>query len=302
MSIEHDAWLREALRHAPDAQLGPPPSLSEAILREARAKARPSARVSTPVAWWRWLARPPVAAGFASVMVAVLVGLMWREGPPEEAAPMAPPPSAPVAAPPVPAAPVATPAPAPEVRAEAKTAPMRSPKAAAPRQRVAREAAAPAPTAAPPVVAAAPAPAPAAQAQRRAAPLAQERADNAPAVATAGALADARSAGPIESLRRTIASEPQRWTWQRDGGEPRPWNDAIAAWLAQLDAATTAGWQPAAAPDRAPLAELRLLRDGQLLHSWRIDSDGVRWNANRTATLSPAALDALRASLAQAAR
>ena len=292
MSIEHDAWLREALRHAPDAQIEPPASLSEAILREARAKVRDApARTTRPTSWWRWLTRPQVAVGFASLMVAVLVGLMWREGPPEEPAPMALPSA------PVPAAPVATPPPAPEVRAEAKTAPALKPKAAAPRQRVAPEAAPPAPTPAPPALAAAPAP----QAQRRAATLAQERADNVPS-AMAGALADARSASPIESLRRTIASEPQRWTWQRDGGEVQPWNDAIAAWMAQLDAATAAGWQAAAAPDRAPLAELRLLRDGQLLHTWRIDSDGVRWNANRTAALSPATLDALRASLAQAAR
>src|SRR5438046_5171871 len=37
---EHDAWLREALRHAPDAGVAPPPSVSEMILREAQAKAR----------------------------------------------------------------------------------------------------------------------------------------------------------------------------------------------------------------------------------------------------------------------
>ena len=37
---EHDAWLREALRHAPDASASPPPSLSDAILAEARAAAR----------------------------------------------------------------------------------------------------------------------------------------------------------------------------------------------------------------------------------------------------------------------
>ena len=39
-SGEHDAWLREALRHAPDASASPPPSLRDAILAEARAAAR----------------------------------------------------------------------------------------------------------------------------------------------------------------------------------------------------------------------------------------------------------------------
>ena len=34
---ERDAWLREALRHAPDADLAPPALLSLAILREAHA-------------------------------------------------------------------------------------------------------------------------------------------------------------------------------------------------------------------------------------------------------------------------
>ena len=36
---EHDAWLREALRHAPDAGASPPPSLRDAILAAARAGA-----------------------------------------------------------------------------------------------------------------------------------------------------------------------------------------------------------------------------------------------------------------------
>jgi glutamate N-acetyltransferase/amino-acid N-acetyltransferase len=33
--IERDAWLRAALRHAPDADAAPPPALRQAILREA---------------------------------------------------------------------------------------------------------------------------------------------------------------------------------------------------------------------------------------------------------------------------
>ena len=112
---EHDAWLREALRHAPDATAAPPLSLREAILAEARAATRtvphsaPSISLVDRFAeFWSWLARPPVAAGFASVMAATLVGLMWWDRPMDEAMPQPRPP--PVAT--TPAIPAATPAPA----------------------------------------------------------------------------------------------------------------------------------------------------------------------------------------------
>ncbi len=99
---ERDAWLREALRHAPDSGATPPSVLSDAILAEARAAAaRPTTRLSTRgdvrrastnpfLAFWSWLARPPVAAGFASVMAATLVGLMWWDRPMDEALPRPP--------------------------------------------------------------------------------------------------------------------------------------------------------------------------------------------------------------------
>ncbi|HSI48790.1 MAG TPA: hypothetical protein VLA61_11000 [Ideonella sp.] len=90
-----DAYLQSALKHAPDALNGPPPALSEAILREAQAKARdPRPAPPTParVGWWDWLRRPSAASGFAGLMLAVLVGLMWRDhagdlGPLQEPAP-----------------------------------------------------------------------------------------------------------------------------------------------------------------------------------------------------------------------
>ena len=84
---ERDAWLSEALRHAPDAQAAPSSALSDAILRQARAAtnaAHTPAKAPARSPWaatWDWLARPPVAAGFASVMVATLVGLMWWDQP-----------------------------------------------------------------------------------------------------------------------------------------------------------------------------------------------------------------------------
>ena len=96
---EHDAWLRQALRHAPDATVAPPSALREAILAEARAAVR-AGRAAAPGAsfadrlagFWSWLARPPVAAGFASVMAATLVGMMWWDRPMDTS--LAPPPAA----------------------------------------------------------------------------------------------------------------------------------------------------------------------------------------------------------------
>jgi hypothetical protein len=91
---EHDAWLRQALRHAPDAAAAPPQALREAILAEARSavqpRRRPASRPSLAdraAAFWSWLAWPAVAAGFASVMAATLVGLMWWDQPMDETLP-----------------------------------------------------------------------------------------------------------------------------------------------------------------------------------------------------------------------
>ena len=42
---ERDAWLREALRHAPDAAAGPPAALRESILTQARAATAPRSAV-----------------------------------------------------------------------------------------------------------------------------------------------------------------------------------------------------------------------------------------------------------------
>ena len=89
---DRDAWLVQALRHAPDTQAAPPPTLDDAILREARAAAhagppvaakgaaqlRGSQRSSNALATaWAWVARPQVAAGFASVVVAAVLGMSW---------------------------------------------------------------------------------------------------------------------------------------------------------------------------------------------------------------------------------
>jgi hypothetical protein len=100
---ERDAWLRAALRHAPDAGAEPPATVRDAILREARAaSAQPPARAGAATtgaradasgarapggigaalaAFWDWLARPAVAAGFASVVAATVIGMMWWDRP-----------------------------------------------------------------------------------------------------------------------------------------------------------------------------------------------------------------------------
>jgi len=136
-----DPWLAQALRHAPDARAAPPPELSARILREARAAEVPMAAptADTPraapfaqAARWPWLraawealARPSVAAGFASVLLATVVGVMWRDRLLDEALPR-PEPSARPAAPAM--ATSGTPAPeveaaTPPVLAAPKTAP-----------------------------------------------------------------------------------------------------------------------------------------------------------------------------------
>jgi hypothetical protein len=120
--VPHDPWLREALRHAPDADAGPPPKLNDTILRMGRAAVAPRPAPAPPrpptlaqrlLAAWDWLARPPVAAGFASVMVATVVGVMWWGRPIEEALPPREA-SVPEAQAPAPAVVAAAPAPAVE--------------------------------------------------------------------------------------------------------------------------------------------------------------------------------------------
>lgn len=124
-----DAWLSQALRHAPDADAVPPSAVSAAILAEARAAiARPTSSsprgaparggtfADTLRACWDALARPPVAAAFASVMAATIVGLMWWDRPMDDTLPRPPSTAAErkIAAPPEPSAPASlnTPAPA----------------------------------------------------------------------------------------------------------------------------------------------------------------------------------------------
>lgn len=136
VDAERDAWLSEALRHAPDADVAPPAALSDMILREAQTKAKPSAPLAKPRPsfWtrvWVWTAQPAVGAGLASVMVASLVGAMFWDRPPEENTPRSLPEVA------VTPAPVATP-----VQKEAPAAPMAEQAKQAPPSTVASDTAA----------------------------------------------------------------------------------------------------------------------------------------------------------------
>ena len=350
---ERDAHLRAALRHAPDAQLQPPHALSELILKEARAKARDAAapapaprRPRSSV--WDWLARPSVATGFAGVMVATLVGLMWWDQPMDEAMPRPPAPAtapastpAPVVPPP-PAAPPAepiteaarpAPTPQPTQAAQRKSVPVAKPAppaAPAPELAAREEAAAPvvvgaaqpAREAAPPVALAAPPPAPAptttadaatagAAAMSRAKSLDESKRQRSMASADTlnkaakGEAREAEARNSIAQVRAAIAAEPTRWAWQRNGAAAQGMNDAVYAWLAQLESATGTRWQTRAESDTtAPLGrELRLLRDGRVQYSLRLSEQGVWWESGQNAwraELTAAQLAELQTALDQA--
>ena len=338
-----DAHLRAALRHAPDAQLQAPPQLSERILKEARAKARDPMPVATPApSWarraWDWLARPAVATGFAGVMAATLVGLMWWDQPMDEAIPRSPAPTAaPIAArPPVAPMPdvsgVERSPPTPQVTtSRPKPEPVRKKSEGAPRHTATESATVGAARSAPPTTppeVPAPTPAPAApplsfptDATRES--LAKARVTEEETKREHSSMAPAeplsrRSAAKVQlnesrlqaegeaytrvaSVRAAIAAEPARWTWQLDNSDARPLNDALDAWLAQLDAATTTRWQSVEAVAQRSGRELRLRLDGHVQHSFRITNSGILWQRRQGIWMfSPLAttnLTALEASL-----
>lgn len=327
-----DAWLREALRHAPDADAAPSPELSAAILRQARdavkVAARPAAASHPLLQLWSWLARPPVAAGFATVMVATLVGVMWWDKPLDETLPRSEPPAATVAQSSAPApapapASIATPLAAAPPRAQeeaTKAAPATTARRDDARERASTERArsiasdesrarSAASAAAPPPPAASPAPAPANESPAKPA-IADARDDTAVQRGTAAqgfaksAPAPAPAAAPAQRRQEAatltpVIDQPERWTWQRGGAE-QAMTPGLQRWLVQLDRAVR--WQPA---DTAPPADgvvvLRLWRDGALHATLQLGSD-TAWltpagGAPVMAPLSPATAAALQAAL-----
>lgn len=290
---ERDAWLRAALRHAPDADAAPPASLSETILRQARAAARAGTpqRAAGPATAWAtvrtWLARPPLAAGFASVMVATLVGVTWWGRPMQDALPR---PTVETAPAPEPAsAPAAAAAPVDPAR---RSAPARPPalerRSAAPARGPAPE---PAPRAFPPA-----SPAPESVEPTRPMPAASVTAAPREAAAPAAAAARLRSStaarsnatgaaasGPAEAWQASIAEQPERWGWER-GGAVQPMRPALQRWLAEADLVPApAAQRNESAADAAQGTVLRLYRDGVLVTTLRVD-DGTRRRALDDAT------------------
>jgi hypothetical protein len=101
--IDRDAHLLAALRHAPDASLEPPSSVSTRILAQAYASTQGrGGAAARPGGPWRerlqrlFAPRAPWAAAFGTLAVATLVGVLWsganrrcsrsRHGPPGRAA------------------------------------------------------------------------------------------------------------------------------------------------------------------------------------------------------------------------
>jgi len=85
--LPRDEHLRAALRHAPDAALGAPLNLGAQICAAAwRAAgtapvAPPADAPTTPQRLWQWLSRPGrmgASGAFATVLVAGVIGLVWR--------------------------------------------------------------------------------------------------------------------------------------------------------------------------------------------------------------------------------
>ena len=320
---ERDAWLREALRHAPDAHAAPPANVSHAILAEARSQvratqgAKPHAHtaVSPLLSFWSWLARPPVAAGFASVMAATLVGMMWWDRPMDEAMPKspplqssAPPAAATVAAPatapvaaPVTAtvtAPVNAPVDAPEALPPAapvspmQAAPARESSARRPeplKKEVARESARAKSTASPTETQRAEAPpaeAPRAETAKTespsafpASPVMRQLARPAPAVE-----AETRAAALQDALAERAAQPAAKDRAESNGYAAAP---PAAPGAGRADTASGMFAAKAAAPRMRPLAPLLAsLRDDAALwqragSARRVDADGalVRWLA-----------------------
>ena len=303
-----DAHLLAALRHAPDCDAAPPPALSARILERARVA---SASAPPPRRWhgaWRGVLRlwrePQRVAAFATLLVALLLGLLWGS----QEAPLLPPPL-----PPPPEATAAPPAAAeaPVDRAAAKPLADKA-------QPVARERAVPstrsaaAPPAVSPPPAALPAPAePAAarsettsgsadtattQGEASADAVLERRRD---AAAALGKLAVAPSGGPaFARLDELVAGDGATLSWQR-GASSSAHGPAQRRWWALLRDTTRGAWlRDRAGEPASETAWLTLLESSRpALVLWQSegsirlrDSAGVLWRT----TPDAAQLQALR--------
>lgn len=132
--VERDERLRAALRHAPDAALAAPPDLSAQILAAAHRAAAERAPAHAPPKrpWWAFPTPRHLGASgaFATVLLAGVLGLLWRGQQPgpetaayrEAAAPVAAPAPRPAAKPVEQPTPMVAAAPEPPQKATTATA------------------------------------------------------------------------------------------------------------------------------------------------------------------------------------
>jgi hypothetical protein len=255
--MARDAWLREALRHAPDADVTPPQALREAILRSARVTPLRADRRLRLEAALGWLVRPPVAAGLATLTLSTVIVVMWRNGPPDEAAaPVASSMPSPAAPAPSAAAPVERSAEAPAAPPERRAAP---PKAVL-RERVQKPQ--PAPEAAP-----APA-AVMAKRERAASAEALQRSDR--ALSFAPTVLD-----PLPPVAELLAARGPALHWSL-GERSLAHGSAQQAWFEQLRSITAGRWQRAPEPptDGTPL---RLFEGDALRAEFIVSARQVWW-------------------------
>ena len=321
---EHDAWLREALRHAPDADAAPPAALSALILREARIKLRRPAAAPAPSIWtrlWIWSARPAVGAGLASVMLAGVIAGMWWDRPMNENTPRAttepmraeaPAPQREAAAPAA-TSEASTRMAAADRAAESQagtsvpdpppatdTAAQSRPQAADALSKTARTLDKPAPAAPPAAMATPSAAASFATSSDEAAAGRATAAAPAPAPRVAGEQRRRTSPAAAEQafgeMRITLAADSSAWSWQRGDGPAQPVGDALTAWLADIDTLAAGRWSAGASHAAAAWQPLQLLHQGRVVH--RLDLDGalVRWeSAGAAGDVWQAPLDAAQA-------
>ncbi len=251
-----DPHLQAALRHAPDAEVQAPPEIAARVLAEARRAVAPA---PVPPWWARWWQKAGTGwmpqGAFATLLLAGLITLLWRDdqpGPAVEAVPVAesrPPDPSPAAAPAVADAAAVAPAPPPAPPeaarqaarlAKAADATQAAKSAQAERRREAAPALPPPPPAPAPPAPAAPPPPPA-----PAAPLAQ-----APAGATMeAATPPPRPAAAAAAFNRAALAAPEPAPWGDPPGpadrlsSPTLGGSADPVWLATLNRSVAAPWQ-----------------------------------------------------------
>lgn len=332
-----DEHLRQALRHAPDADVSAPAYLRAQIVAAAhRSTAQPAA--AKPASRWgaRMVPRWGASGALATVALAGFIGLMWRG---ETPAPMADKPAPVVAQAPARARASApalalAPAPAPatsgapdikrrpatatEVRADKVATLNKAESAPAPRlQNAPPQVADSADSAESADLARLAGATQAAQASRKEA---LEVPRPAPALASAERAADASAAtaaGPAPALRQRMPAAPAiptaaPWPWRetlQEGDQVQWWpawesRPVAVAGLQQLMQATRGRWQPVQdAPAGQDVQQLRWLRGDITLGRFWFEPDTVLW-CGAAPPCQRAALDgpALRALLSALGR